>query len=402
MALGALLFALPFPYFGDVVFAEGIPEPGLVLYGQVWNTEGGQNIRLTTGTLVWTFQPASAGAPVVLTASLTNLLDQFSYMLIVPVESQVGTLVASSNVLRIATPPVGYIRTNVFLDGQPVFLRTPDQASFVFTPERRGMVERVDLTLQREDQDSDGDGLPDWWEDLYFAGNADADADSDGDGVRNLAEYRAGTDPTDVSSMFEFIRIEPDPMCGIRVEWSSASYRTYILQRSDQLLGGFVDIVTDLPATPPVNVYCDYTATGSGPYFYRLRLQEGTVSLADADGNGIADEWEWAYFGRIRTDPDADADGDLASNAAEAVAGTNPLEAGSVLQLVRIEPAAGGVTLEWESAVNRFYRVLRSADPQGGYLPVALQIPATPPRNVFEDVPNPIPGPCFYRVQVEP
>ena len=45
--------------------------------------------------------------------------------------------------------------------------------------------------------DSDGDGLPDWWELLYFdsATDAEATADDDGDGRSNLTEYEGDTDP---------------------------------------------------------------------------------------------------------------------------------------------------------------------------------------------------------------
>ena len=46
--------------------------------------------------------------------------------------------------------------------------------------------------------DSDADGLPDWWEMVYFGTLAHgAGDDTDGDGVSNEDEYRDGTDPSD-------------------------------------------------------------------------------------------------------------------------------------------------------------------------------------------------------------
>ena len=52
-------------------------------------------------------------------------------------------------------------------------------------------------------RDTDGDGLPDWWELAYF-GSATAglpNDDTDGDGASNVAEYQAGTDPLLATSM---------------------------------------------------------------------------------------------------------------------------------------------------------------------------------------------------------
>ena len=50
--------------------------------------------------------------------------------------------------------------------------------------------------------DTDGDGLPDWWEKKFGldAATADADADTDADGFTNAEEFAAGTDPSDKKS----------------------------------------------------------------------------------------------------------------------------------------------------------------------------------------------------------
>ncbi len=59
--------------------------------------------------------------------------------------------------------------------------------------------QRITLTISSSSGgDSDGDGMPDDWEMLYF-GNLDRDrtGDFDGDGISDLDEYLNGTDPTE-------------------------------------------------------------------------------------------------------------------------------------------------------------------------------------------------------------
>jgi len=60
---------------------------------------------------------------------------------------------------------------------------------------------------------------------------------------------------------------------GVVLQWPSAEGRRYTVQRSESLPSGFTSLWLHLPATPPLNVYTDATATGGGPYFYRIRQE---------------------------------------------------------------------------------------------------------------------------------
>ncbi|MBN1670771.1 MAG: hypothetical protein JXR37_07055, partial [Kiritimatiellae bacterium] len=66
------------------------------------------------------------------------------------------------------------------------------------------MSEPKQCEVRRVEHDTDGDGVPDWWELEFFAGvtNAEAGADGDDDNQTNYAEWLAGTDPTNAASVF--------------------------------------------------------------------------------------------------------------------------------------------------------------------------------------------------------
>jgi ELWxxDGT repeat protein len=127
------------------------------------------------------------------------------------------------------------------------------------------------------DRDSDGDGLPDWWEQRFFGGlDARPEDDPDGDGMTNWQESRAGTDPNKIDSVLKIANVIPTGEGKIRLEWPSVIDHSYALLRSSQLSSrpeDYTIVARGIWATPPTNNYVDTTATGQGPYFYRLRLE---------------------------------------------------------------------------------------------------------------------------------
>ena len=125
----------------------GIPEPGLILYGQVRNTTA-SNARPTPGTLTWTITPAS-GSPGTVTSALTDIRGQHSSARRMPFESVVGSSTLSANTLELSSTATSCVRTNVFLTvsstNYPATLSSPALGGFLFGPADRGRLDEVDL-----------------------------------------------------------------------------------------------------------------------------------------------------------------------------------------------------------------------------------------------------------------
>lgn len=124
--------------------------------------------------------------------------------------------------------------------------------------------------------DSDNNGLPDWWELQYFnhLTGTDPAADPDGDGASNLAEFLAGTVPTDAQSAFRVTAHPPVDGIHVALTWSSAAGRYYRLLRGTNLLTGVDTIMqTNLSATPPLNTFTNTLPAGTPNTFYRLQLE---------------------------------------------------------------------------------------------------------------------------------
>ena len=254
--------------------AEGIPEPYVVLYGTVRNTSD-NNVRMTFGSLTWQFRKVSDGRVVTVTTALTNINDQFSYVLRVPCETIIASYQVSSNALALTPTAYAFDRSQVSYEGGPAPLVVSSQGQVALSSKDRGKMERVDLLVSVTPEDGDGNGLPDAWETHYFGFvGVDPNGDADGDGMTNRAEYLAGTDPKSEASLFKFINIGTRPEGGILIQWSSAENRIYVLERSPVPLQGYVPIatITNLTGQSALE-FIDSDAQAPAAGFYRIRLQ---------------------------------------------------------------------------------------------------------------------------------
>jgi hypothetical protein len=243
----------------------GIPEPGLVMYGTVRNTIGAVSYRLTSGTLIW--RVVAPNKTINITLPLTNLVDQFSYVVQIPYETVLQGFTLSPNALQLTTGPSIHTRSAT-VNGVNANLVAPTQPTFTFSAQDRGRIERVDLTVSIPFTDADHDGLPDDWERQYFGHTGfGASDDPDRDGVSNLAELQAGSNPNE----FRLVSVQPAVIGGLTLQWVSQDYSSFSLQRSSDLSTGFSTIRMDIPASGlDMTAFRDSAATNRGPYFYRV------------------------------------------------------------------------------------------------------------------------------------
>lgn len=95
--------------------------------------------------------------------------------------------------------------------------------------------------------------------------------------TEKYSKVLAGTDWEDPNDRFD-VKVVTVEDGAVTVQWRCAPGRLYTLYRADDLITGFVPLVYDLePSAADIEArymtYRDDTASGSGPYFYRVKLQ---------------------------------------------------------------------------------------------------------------------------------
>lgn len=142
--------------------------------------------------------------------------------------------------------------------------------------------------------DNDRDGLPNWWERLYFGEteNAEPSADTDHDGQSNLDEYITGLDPINAAEKLSLTLTPAGSQLGF--SWDSVPGRAYSIYQSTNLLCGFERISNNIP----------WIANGlsNSAGFFKLAVQlDGTAGCPDLnvieletfdEGHPLQDGWE--------------------------------------------------------------------------------------------------------------
>lgn len=177
-----------------VSHAASVDEPATVFYGRIIGTGSARPFLLTEGDLRWSLRRAGGGT-LELQAKLWPVNDgEFSYRLDVPHEALVAGSAPRPEAVALTAVEETLTIAGIRVNGLPARLAGPTAETFDVEQARRAATYRLDLEVPVEATDSDGDGLPDWFE-AQYGGDLKPHEDLDGDGLDNLAEYLAGSNP---------------------------------------------------------------------------------------------------------------------------------------------------------------------------------------------------------------
>lgn len=242
------LLAAPLTFSLNPAHAARVSEPPTVLYGQVVFRGAGQPLVLRDGSLELTLRGSVPSPWERRFRTRLESLGQgrFSYRLSLPHDLLAYNLETAASSVPLAAGPASLEQASMTLDGLPLTIVDPGVRFFAVQQKERASTRRVDWDASRVLTDTDGDGLPDAWEDrngydrwnpadgaaffrpggegtdLEGSGNGSqtfaqwraahfpgdqrdldvfAAEDADGDGISNLVEYAFGLNPTDASDL---------------------------------------------------------------------------------------------------------------------------------------------------------------------------------------------------------
>ena len=190
----------PFALFGD-----GFTEPPAVLFGKIIHVDQGASYQVFSGTLKVTLVNQSNTLNRVTLETPIGPVGAdgaFSYRIEIP-QKYLPLQGELTQMMSVGAVPTQFQFSSITVDGSTAEPLDSAQSLVWTTFYYRGKEQRLDLKVTLPEVDSDGDGIPDWWEKLYglnpfYAG--DALEDIDGDGWNALTEFKNGTNPNTSNS----------------------------------------------------------------------------------------------------------------------------------------------------------------------------------------------------------
>jgi len=232
--------------------------------------------------------------------------------------------------------------------------------------------------------DSDGDGMPDWWETKYglATGSNDSGGNPDGDSFINLQEYRMGGNPREFEGQTghsclsaAFVLDTGGHAGGFSADTDGDGMPDWWEEKYG-LTVGIDDHGGNLDNDGLTNIQ-EYRA-GALPNVFDHpipHLNESNIfvldtggEFTDTDGDGIPDWWEWVHFGsKLVAMSNQDADNDGFSNLREYIAGTDPWDVMSMFHITSITPPAPAqptwkCVVTWDTVPDRQYSVFTHSD----------------------------------------
>jgi uncharacterized repeat protein (TIGR01451 family) len=169
--------------------------------------------------------------------------------------------------------PAGQVQLSGGVWSSPVAVRESGTNIFLRASDTAGHIANGNMFAVEPATDADADGLPDAWEVRYFGTTTvQPHDDADGDGCDNLEEFRAGTNPTDASSVLHIQSVQVRG-ADVVIQFASVSGKAYRLERAQDLSRTvWTTVIENIPGSGEVMNVTAQGAAGGGSVFFRLRI----------------------------------------------------------------------------------------------------------------------------------